>query len=50
MKPISNDLRRRIIDRIQDNEESQPEIAEQLRRLAVFSGKTLASLSRNRQL
>lgn len=28
MKPISNDLRRRIIDRIQENEQSQPEIAE----------------------
>ena len=28
MKPLSNDLRRRIIDRIQTNEESQPEIAE----------------------
>jgi transposase len=28
MKPYSNDLRRRIIDRIQDNEESQPDIAE----------------------
>lgn len=27
MKPIFNDLRRRIIDRIQENEESQPEIA-----------------------
>lgn len=29
MKPISEDLRRRIIDRIQENEESQPDIAEQ---------------------
>lgn len=29
MKPISNDLRRRIIDLIQENEESQPEVAEQ---------------------
>lgn len=29
MKPISNDLRRRIIDRIQENEQSQPDIAEQ---------------------
>lgn len=29
MKPISNDLRRRIIDRIQENQESQPEVAEQ---------------------
>ncbi len=28
MKPISNDLRRRIIEAIQENEESQPEIAE----------------------
>jgi transposase len=28
MKPISNDLRRRIIEAIQDNEQSQPEIAE----------------------
>jgi transposase len=28
MKPISNDLRRRIIEAIQANEESQPEIAE----------------------
>jgi len=28
MQPISNDLRRRIIETIQDNEESQPEIAE----------------------
>lgn len=28
MKPISTDLRRRIIDRLQENEESQPEIAE----------------------
>ncbi len=28
MKPISNDLRRRIIEVIQENEESQPEIAE----------------------
>lgn len=28
MKPYSNDLRRRIIERIQKNEESQPEIAE----------------------
>lgn len=28
MKPFSNDLRHRIIDRIQTNEESQPEIAE----------------------
>jgi transposase len=28
MKPISNDLRRRIIQAIQENEESQPEIAE----------------------
>ena len=28
MKPISNDLRRRIIETIQENEESQPEIAE----------------------
>jgi transposase len=28
MKPYSNDLRRRIIDRLQANEESQPEIAE----------------------
>jgi transposase len=28
MKPISNDLRRRIIEVIQDNEQSQPEIAE----------------------
>lgn len=28
MKPISNDLRRRIIEAIQDNEEAQPEIAE----------------------
>lgn len=28
MKPISNDLRRRIIQAIQANEESQPEIAE----------------------
>lgn len=27
MKPISNDLRRRIIEAIQDNQESQPEIA-----------------------
>lgn len=27
MKPISNDLRRRIIEAIQENEESQPEIA-----------------------
>jgi transposase len=27
MKPISNDLRRRIIETIQENEESQPEIA-----------------------
>lgn len=29
MKAYSNDLRRRIIDRIQENRESQPEIAEQ---------------------
>jgi transposase len=29
MKPISNDLRRRIIDRIQGNKELQPDIAEQ---------------------
>ncbi len=28
MKPISNDLRRRIIEAIQENEETQPEIAE----------------------
>jgi transposase len=28
MKPISNDLRRRIIEAIQENKESQPEIAE----------------------
>jgi transposase len=28
MKPISNDLRRRIIEAIQENEEPQPEIAE----------------------
>ena len=28
MKPISNDLRRRIIQAIQENEDSQPEIAE----------------------
>ena len=28
MKPISNDLRWRIIEAIQENEESQPEIAE----------------------
>ena len=28
MKPISNDLRRRIIEVIQENKESQPEIAE----------------------
>ncbi len=28
MKAYSNDLRRRIIDRIQENEQSQPEIAE----------------------
>ncbi len=28
MKPLSNDLRRRIIEAIQENEESQPEIAE----------------------
>lgn len=28
MKPLSNDLRRRIIEAIQANEESQPEIAE----------------------
>ena len=28
MRPISNDLRRRIIEAIQENEESQPEIAE----------------------
>jgi Transposase and inactivated derivatives len=28
MKPYSNDLRRRIIERIQENEESQVEIAE----------------------
>jgi transposase len=28
MQPISNDLRRRIIEAIQENEESQPEIAE----------------------
>lgn len=28
MKPISNDLRRRIIEAIQENEESQPEIAD----------------------
>lgn len=28
MKPISNDLRRRIIDAIQENKQSQPEIAE----------------------
>jgi len=28
MKPISNDLRRRIIEAIQANEESQPEIGE----------------------
>ncbi|MGI8641857.1 MAG: hypothetical protein ACR2MG_18155 [Pyrinomonadaceae bacterium] len=27
MKPFSNDLRRRIIEAIQGNEESQPEIA-----------------------
>jgi transposase len=28
MRPISNDLRRRIITAIQENEQSQPEIAE----------------------
>jgi len=28
MRPISNDLRRRIIETIQENEETQPEIAE----------------------
>ena len=28
MRPISNDLRRRIIEAIQENEETQPEIAE----------------------
>jgi transposase len=28
MRPISNDLRRRIINTIQENEETQPEIAE----------------------
>ncbi len=28
MQPISNDLRRRIIEAIQENEEAQPEIAE----------------------
>ncbi len=28
MKPLSNDLRRRIIEAVQENEESQPEIAE----------------------
>ncbi len=28
MRPISNDLRRRIIEAIQENEQSQPEIAE----------------------
>ena len=28
MKPISTDLRRRIIETIQENEQSQPEIAE----------------------
>jgi len=28
MKPISNDLRRRIVEAIQENEESQSEIAE----------------------
>jgi transposase len=28
MKAYSNDLRRRIIDRVQENEEPQPEIAE----------------------
>lgn len=28
MKPISNDLRRRLIEAIQANDESQPEIAE----------------------
>lgn len=28
MRPISNDLRRRIIEAIQENEQTQPEIAE----------------------
>ncbi|MBA4121975.1 MAG: helix-turn-helix domain-containing protein [Acidobacteria bacterium] len=28
MRPISNDLRRRIVEAIQENEEAQPEIAE----------------------
>lgn len=28
MRPISNDLRRRIVEAIQENEDSQPEIAE----------------------